>query len=185
MWVQSGCRWSVACLPFGVSTWCRCAGSWGFRTCWRWLWSSGRVFPPFCPLFCFACGVLRLNVVLFRVFRGFLEGFGVFVWVCLSWCFAWLVWLLCACGVRRLYDLRRVCLPFVRFSFFCPCVCSPFMLFAYLLGLCLCYSLLVLFACFVCPCGLVCLCCFFFPFGLYAKKGAPCWCVLSCPVVGC
>ena len=27
-------------------------------------------------------------------------------------------------------------------------------------------------------------CCFFFPFGIYAKrKGAPCWCVLSCPVV--
>ena len=27
--------------------------------------------------------------------------------------------------------------------------------------------------------------CFFFPFGLYAKrKGAPCWCVLSRPVVG-
>ena len=26
-------------------------------------------------------------------------------------------------------------------------------------------------------------CCFFFPFGLCAKrKGAPCWCVLSCPV---
>ena len=31
-----------------------------------------------------------------------------------------------------------------------------------------------------------CGCCFFFPFGIYAKrKGAPCWCVLSCPVVGC
>ena len=29
-------------------------------------------------------------------------------------------------------------------------------------------------------------CCFFFPYGLYAKrKGAPCWCVLSCLVVGC
>ena len=26
---------------------------------------------------------------------------------------------------------------------------------------------------------------FLFPFGLHAKrKGAPCWCVLSCPVVG-
>ena len=40
---------------------------------------------------------------------------------------------------------------------------------------------LVLFACLVCSCGL---CVFFFPFGLYAKrKGAPCWCVLSCPVM--
>ena len=28
-------------------------------------------------------------------------------------------------------------------------------------------------------------CCFFFPYGISAKrKGAPCWCVLSCPVVG-
>ena len=35
---------------------------------------------------------------------------------------------------------------------------------------------------FLCHCGV---CVFFFPFGLYAKrKGAPCWCVLSCPVVG-
>ena len=29
-----------------------------------------------------------------------------------------------------------------------------------------------------------CGCCFLFPIGLHAKrKGAPCWCVLSCPVV--
>ena len=29
-------------------------------------------------------------------------------------------------------------------------------------------------------------CCFFFPYGISAKrKGAKCFCVLSCPVVGC
>ena len=39
-------------------------------------------------------------------------------------------------------------------------------------------------ACLVCFCGLVGFCYFFFPYGLYAKrKGAPCWCVLSCPDV--
>ena len=56
-------------------------------------WSSGRVFPPFCPLYCSALGALLANVALFRVLRGFLEGFMGFVWVCLVWCFAWLVWL--------------------------------------------------------------------------------------------
>ena len=34
----------------------------------------------------------------------------------LSWCFAWLVWLLCACGVRRIKDLLRVCLYFISFA---------------------------------------------------------------------
>ena len=66
----------------------------------------------------------------------------------LSWWFEWLVGLLCACGVRRFYGLLRVCLRFyssLPFVFsLCPCVCSPFMLFAYLLGLCLCCLRLVL-----------------------------------------
>ena len=39
--------------------------------------------PCFCPLYCFALGVLVLNVALFRVFRAFLEGFMGFAWVCL------------------------------------------------------------------------------------------------------
>ena len=70
------------CLPFGVSTWCRCAGFRGIQDlqdCW--LWSSGRVLPPFCPLYCFALGALSLNMALFRVFRAFLARFGVVVWV--------------------------------------------------------------------------------------------------------
>ena len=33
-------------------------------------------------LFCFALGALIANVALFRVLRAFLEGFGMFVWVC-------------------------------------------------------------------------------------------------------
>ena len=49
-----------------------------------WLWSYSGVFHAFCPLSCFACGALHLNMALFRVLRGFLEGFGVLVWVCVG-----------------------------------------------------------------------------------------------------
>ena len=34
------------------------------------------VFPAFWSLCCFDCGVLVANMALFRVLRGFLEGFG-------------------------------------------------------------------------------------------------------------
>ena len=40
--------------------------------------------PAFCPLSCFACGALHLNMALFRVFKGFLEGFGVRMYVCMG-----------------------------------------------------------------------------------------------------
>ena len=69
------------------------------------------------------------------------------------------------------------------FLSFCSCVCLSFC------PLCSCFYLFSCFPClssclpclFLCHCGV---CVFFFPFGLYAKrKGAPCWCVLSCPVV--
>ena len=85
--------------------------------------------------------------------------------------------LLCACIVRRLYDLRRV-LPFV--FFFSPLALSfsPFVLLlscfpAWLLFLVL--SFLSLWVVVVS-----------FSLSDYAQKreGAPCWCVLSCPVVG-
>ena len=40
----------------------------------------------------------------------------------LSWCFLWLVWLLYACGVRRIKGLWRICpiYAFICLSF-CPC----------------------------------------------------------------
>ena len=112
----------------------------------------------------------------------------MFVWV---WGFAWLVWLLCACGVRRFRGLKRVCLYFVLFcpllssilssilsSFlsFCFCVCLSFC------PLCSCFylfsclpSLLVLLSS---ACPLVCLVCscvivgFVFSFSLsdYTQK---------------
>ena len=49
-----------------------------------WLWSSGRVFPAFCPACCFVLVVLLANMALFRILRGFLEGFGVVVCVCIA-----------------------------------------------------------------------------------------------------
>ena len=54
--------------------------------------SSGRVFPPFRPLCCFALGGLPLKYAFIRVLRAFLARFGVVVWVCV-------VLVLCvACG---------------------------------------------------------------------------------------
>lgn len=81
----------------------------------------------------------------------------------LSWCFAWLVWLLCAWVVRRFKGLWRVCLCFFLLS-------SAFLLLCLSSGALLCYPLLVLFACLVCSCVLVGFCVLFFPYGLYAKK---------------
>ena len=49
-----------------------------------WLWSSGGVFHAFCPLSCFACGALHLNMALFRVLRAFLAGFMVRMCVCVG-----------------------------------------------------------------------------------------------------
>ena len=45
------------------------------------LWSC---VPSFRPLSCFDLGVLPTNMALFRILRGFLEGFGVLVWVCIA-----------------------------------------------------------------------------------------------------
>ena len=77
-----------------------------------------------------------------------------------------------ACGV---FASLFVLLPF----FFCSCVC-----------LLLCWLSFFALVVFLCSLALSlwlfgCGCCFFFPYGLHAKrKGAPCWCVLSSCVVG-
>ena len=88
----------------------------------------------------------------------------MFVWVEV---FALIVWLLCACGVRRFRGLWRVCLYFVLFcpilsSFVLLLLCLPFFL-----PLCSCFYLFSCFprlvllssacplACLVCSCVLV------------------------------
>ena len=60
-----------------VSTGWRVVGSCG-SSCFR------AVFPAFCPLVCFACGALHLNMALFRVLRAFLAGFGVRMYICMG-----------------------------------------------------------------------------------------------------
>ena len=57
---------------------------WGFRTCQRLRWSSGRVFRCFCPLSRFALGALPTNMALFRVLRAFLGGCPCWMWVCIA-----------------------------------------------------------------------------------------------------
>ena len=88
----------VDCLPFGVSTWCRWSGILAILLTLAKMYRN----PSFCPLSRFVLGASLANMALFRVFRAFLESFGVFVCVCLVWGFLWLVGLLCACGVRRI-----------------------------------------------------------------------------------
>ena len=90
----------------------------------------------------------------------------MFVWVEV---FALIVGLLCACGVRRLYDLRRVCLYFVLFCpLSCPLFCPFALVFAFLFTSLLLLSLFVLLssACPLSLCGLL----FLFPFRTMRKK---------------
>ena len=49
-----------------------------------WLWSSGGASHAFCPLVCIVLVVSLANMALFRVLRGFLEGFGVWMYVCVG-----------------------------------------------------------------------------------------------------
>ena len=61
--------------------WCRCAG---FLSVLYWLVSSSGALPAFCPLYCIVLVVSLANMALFRVLRGFLEGFGVRMCVCVG-----------------------------------------------------------------------------------------------------
>ena len=42
------------------------------------------VFPAFCPLVCFVLVVSLTNMALFRILRGFLEGFMVRMYICMG-----------------------------------------------------------------------------------------------------
>ena len=75
--------WS-ACLPFGGVH----LGMWSGNSCYfadvSKIGQDNAEFPAFCPLSRFVLGALPTNMALFRVFRAFLAGFGVGVWVCIS-----------------------------------------------------------------------------------------------------
>ena len=157
--------------------WCRVQGfRWSFVVC------SVPLSLPFVPLPALF-SVHRLEICLYFAFLGGLARFqsvGVGLY-CLRalrglWGFCVREWLggLEACSVFASVFLL-LCLYFVRFYLLClSSGALPLLLSACPLCL-LCLSLW--------PCGLCC--CFLFPFGIYAKrKGAKCFCVLSCPVVG-
>lgn len=106
----------VGWLPFGVSTCTEVHDLSRLQDspeCW--LLSSGRVFPPFVRALALLFVVSLADMALFRVLRAFWRVLGVSCGFVLLGCFAWLVWLLCACGVRRIKGLWRICLRFSSF----------------------------------------------------------------------
>ena len=119
-------------------------------------------------------------------FKGVLEGFGRFVWVCVACVLCLACGALYAWIVRRIYGLLRVCLPF---CLLCSCFSSslPFVFPCLSSGCPVLVILPILSICFVFVGLWVCCWVFFFPCGLYAKrKGAKVLpCVLACLVVGC
>lgn len=165
------------------------------------LWSSGGVFPPFCPLCCFVCGVLPANMALFRVLRAFLARFyGVCVGLC---CLGALRGLCGFCARVELGGLEArsvfasilsvfllLCLSFVLLSLCLLSFLCSLPIFCGFTFVVLCWSSCM--PClFLCACGF---CVFLFPFGLYAKrKGAKvcplrprlsyCVCSDSCTVI--
>lgn len=173
------------CLPFIVSTRADACRLRGFRTCRRLalvLWSC---VPSFRPLYCFACGVLCLNVALFRVLRAFLEGFMGFVWVCI----ALVLCVACVgfCARVELGGLKACCVFRLKNLFFSSSLVllSPALLLGFLPCLLSCFlsCFLGFVAWLLVLVGLLA----FFPFRTASdtkRKGTPCWCVLSCPVVG-
>ena len=166
--------WSCAPLVV-VSTGGICAGFRTCRTCHRsalvlW-WCAPCLLSALlhctCRVACKYGSISRFK----GVFKGVLWCGCVFVWV---WGFAWIVWLLCACGVRRLYDLRRVCLYFIAFAYVLS-LTPMFYLF------CIRFSSSSPFFCplscpfapafFACPLVLsLCRLLFFFPLRMYAQK---------------
>ena len=135
----------VGCLPFSVSTWAGGQALCGFRTCQT--VGSGPLVV--CSLLLSALSLCLWRVVLeyalFRVLRGFLEGFPCWMWVCIVRCFAWLVWL---CTRVELGGFMTCCvfapifIVLQLFFFFFACFPALLVLFASLVYLCyLCGSL--------------------------------------------
>ena len=96
IFLKSGCKVGAgcgsACLPFGVSTGAGVPGSLCYFADVSNIGQNTAECSAFCLLFRLALGAMLANMALFRFFRGFLEGFMGFVWVCV-------VLVLCvACG---------------------------------------------------------------------------------------
>ena len=159
---------------FIVSTWCRwCAPAPS-------LWVCSVPFSLPLPSFLLCLWCIAFEYGFISRFKGVLEGFGAFWGVrgCLC-CLGALRGLWGFCVRERLGGFMSCGVFAFLFVLFAPAFISFPAFLACPLVLCLSSCLPCLF---LCHCGV---CVFFFPFGLYAKrKGAPCWCVLACSVVG-
>ena len=175
------------CAPFVVAVVVSTGA--GFRGCPRFR----GVFPPFVvcsvllscllSLCCLCFPAIALKYALFRVFGAFWRGLGASCGFVLLACFAWLVWLLCACGVRRIEGLWRVCPCFLLLCPYFPLFCPAFiLLLCFLSFYLLCSGCLCLFSCIVFS-FLLCLCCFLFPYGRIDKKKGRA--VLVRPLLSC
>ena len=141
----------VSCAPLAV-VFHRVHWVAGGRLLWLVLLSCRIPCPLPSFLLCLWCVTLEYGFI--SRFKGVLGGLGRSWGFVLLGCFAWLVWLLCACGVRRLYDLRRICPYFILFVLFLV------LSFVLLLLLSLLVLLSYLFVGY----------CFLFPFGCIRKK---------------
>ena len=153
-----------------VSTGCR----WSGNSCYFANVSKNGQNPLLSSAYLLCSRCVVLEYALISRFKGVFRGF-YGVCVGLYWPGALRgLWGFC---VREWLGGFMACGDFLQNLSFCPSVflsCPAFVLlsrFASALGL---------WCCLCCGCRLS------FPFGLYAKRrGAPCWCVLSCPVVVC
>lgn len=158
----AGC--GSACLPFGVSAGSGLSGSLCYFADVSKIGQDIATCSAFYPLFCFACGVLCLNVALFRVFRGFLGGFMEVVGVCVVLCA--LRGLCGFCAREWLGGYMACCVFCLSFSLFVTVFVSLLLLFVLCPSL-LWLSLLVLLSClsFLALCLLL-----LFPFRYIRKK---------------
>ena len=85
IFLKSGCKVGAgcgsACLLFGVSTGPEVGRASRLQDLPEVALVLWLCVPCLCPLCCFVCGVLHLNMALFRILMGFLEGFMCFLWV--------------------------------------------------------------------------------------------------------
>ena len=84
IFLKSGCRVCKLYRLFGVSAWVCVQALWCYFADVSKIGQDTAGCSAFCPLSRFVFGALSLNVALFRVLRGFLEGFMGFVWVCVA-----------------------------------------------------------------------------------------------------
>ena len=115
---------------------------WGFRTCRRWLWSSGGAFRCFCPLCRFALGALACKYGSISRFKGvFSAVWGFRVGLC---CLGGLRGLCGFCARVELGGLKTCCVFAFVFLLLSLCLLSFYALCLLWLSSCLVFAALSL-----------------------------------------